>query len=106
MLGFAPLSSAVHPPQTFYNLNPDGDIFNHANVHFWDYTQPGYDALGLISCTGTNFLVRARAFQQAGRGTGWGREDGRRPGRRARTWLSRPLGERSLSYDTRCCRCA
>ncbi|KAL4426135.1 hypothetical protein ABPG77_002721 [Micractinium sp. CCAP 211/92] len=53
-------------PQTFYNLNPDGDIFNHANVHFWDYTQPGYDALGLISCTGTNFLVRARAFQQAG----------------------------------------
>lgn len=59
--------------QTFYNLNPDGDIFNHANVHFWDYTQPGYDALGLISCTGTNFLVRARAFQQArGRGRAGG----------------------------------
>jgi len=35
-------------------------------VHFWDYTQPGYDALGLISCTGTNFLLRARAFQEAG----------------------------------------
>lgn len=70
------------PPQTFYNLNPDGDIFNHANVHFWDYAQPGYDALGLISCTGTNFLVRARAFQQArasrqgrqGRGGGRGRK--------------------------------
>lgn len=50
--------------KTFYNLNAGGDIFNHANVHFWDYTQPGYDALGLISCTGTNFLVRARAFHQ------------------------------------------
>lgn len=56
----------VLSPQTFYNLNPEGDIFNHANVHFWDYTQPGYDALGLISCTGTNFLVRARAFADAG----------------------------------------
>jgi cellulose synthase/poly-beta-1,6-N-acetylglucosamine synthase-like glycosyltransferase len=52
--------------QAFYNLNAGGDIFNHANVHFWDYTQPGYDALGLISCTGTNFLLRARAFQSAG----------------------------------------
>ncbi|KAI7842235.1 hypothetical protein COHA_004148 [Chlorella ohadii] len=48
----------VLSPQAFYNLNPGGDIFNHAN--------PGYDALGLISCTGTNFLVRARAFNQAG----------------------------------------
>ena len=56
----------VLSPQTFYNLNPDGDIFNHANVHFWDYTQPGYDALGLISCTGTNFLLRARPFSEAG----------------------------------------
>lgn len=56
----------VLSPQTFYNLNPDGDIFNHANVAFWDYTQPGYDALGLISCTGTNFLLRARAFSEAG----------------------------------------
>jgi len=53
-------------PQAFSNLNHDGDIFNHANVHFWDYTQPGYDALGLISCTGTNFLLRAKAFQHAG----------------------------------------
>lgn len=56
----------VLSPQTFYNLNHDGDIFNHANVHFWDYTQPGYDALGLISCTGTNFLLRSRAFCDAG----------------------------------------
>lgn len=56
----------VLTPQAFSNLNHDGDIFNHANVHFWDYTQPGYDALGLISCTGTNFLLRAKAFQEAG----------------------------------------
>lgn len=56
----------VLSPQTFYNLHPETDIFNHANVAFWDYTQPGYDALGLISCTGTNFLVRSRAFLHAG----------------------------------------
>ena len=37
-----------------------------SNIHFWEYMQPGYDALGFISCTGTNFLVRARAFQEAG----------------------------------------
>lgn len=36
------------------------------------YPQPGYDALGLISCTGTNFLVRAKAFNQVGGGrVGW-----------------------------------
>ena len=56
----------VLTPQAFSNLNHDGDIFNHANVHFWDYTQPGYDAIGLISCTGTNFLLRAKAFKDAG----------------------------------------
>lgn len=107
-----PLLSSHACRQAFHNLNPGGDIFNHANVHFWDYTQasqhavpgpcvptiiqavsayealsqpdrphhppdhgalthlpspppqPGYDALGLISCTGTNFLVRAKAFHQ------------------------------------------
>lgn len=56
----------VLTPQTFYNLNPGGDVFNHGNAPFWHYVQPGYDALGLISCTGTNFLVRAKAFQHAG----------------------------------------
>lgn len=25
--------------------------------------QPGYESLGFISCTGTNFLIRSRAFQ-------------------------------------------
>ena len=28
--------------------------------------QPGYDAMGFISCTGTNFLCRARALQECG----------------------------------------
>ncbi len=56
--------------QTFYNMNPEGDIFNHANVHFWEYSQTGYDALGLISCTGTNFLLRSKAFQQVWRREG------------------------------------
>ena len=80
--------------QTFYNLNPDGDIFNHANVHFWDYTQPGYDALGLISCTGTNFLVRARAFQQA-----------RRHGWTGGVWCATVAAHRSaqLACEAYCC---
>jgi endoglucanase len=56
----------VLSPQTFYNLNPEGDIFNHGNTHFWHYIQPGYDAWGVISCTGTNFLMRSRAFMQVG----------------------------------------
>ena len=38
--------------QCFHNLNLHCDIFNHSNVHFWEYMQPGYDALGFISCTG------------------------------------------------------
>jgi cellulose synthase/poly-beta-1,6-N-acetylglucosamine synthase-like glycosyltransferase len=53
-------------PQTAHNVNLNGDIFNHANVHFWNYSQPGYDALGVLSCTGTNFLLRARAFSDVG----------------------------------------
>ena len=56
----------VLSPQCFHNLNPHADIFNHSNVHFWEYMQPGYDALGFISCTGTNFLIRASAFRDAG----------------------------------------
>ena len=38
--------------QCFHNLNLHEDIFNHSNIHFWEYMQPGYDALGFISCTG------------------------------------------------------
>ncbi len=46
----------VLSPQCFHNLNQYGDIFNHQNIHFWEYMQPGYDALGFISCTGEPFL--------------------------------------------------
>jgi cellulose synthase/poly-beta-1,6-N-acetylglucosamine synthase-like glycosyltransferase len=28
--------------------------------------QPGFEAFGFISCTGTNMLLRGRALQQAG----------------------------------------
>jgi cellulose synthase/poly-beta-1,6-N-acetylglucosamine synthase-like glycosyltransferase len=56
----------VLSPQCFHNLNLHEDIFNHSNIHFWEYMQPGYDALGFISCTGTNFLVRAQAIQEVG----------------------------------------
>jgi len=52
--------------QSFYNTNLRADIFNHSNTHFWEYAQHGYDALGFISCTGTNFLIRSAAFRDAG----------------------------------------
>ena len=52
----------VLSPQCFFNLNGAADVFNHGNIHFWEYMQPGYDALGFISCTGTNFLMRSNAF--------------------------------------------
>ena len=42
----------VLSPQAFYNLNQRADIFNHSNIHFWEYAQHGYDAIGFISCTG------------------------------------------------------
>ena len=50
-------------PQYNSNLSATNDVFNHSNNHFWQYMQPGYDALDFISCTGTNFLVRANAYQ-------------------------------------------
>jgi hypothetical protein len=57
------LRTQVLTPQYNSNLSRTNDIFNHSNNHFWQYMQPGYDALGFISCTGTNFLVRANAYQ-------------------------------------------
>ena len=56
----------VLSPQCFHNLSSHADIFNHSNVHFWEYSQVGYDALGFISCTGTNFLVRSQALLEVG----------------------------------------
>jgi endoglucanase len=64
----SPTPKNPFPPslQCFYNLDPAADIFNHGNVQFWEYAQTGYDAFGFISCTGTNFLTRSRAFYEAG----------------------------------------
>ncbi len=42
----------VLSPQSFHNLRKHADIFNHANVQFWEYAQHGYDAINFISCTG------------------------------------------------------
>ncbi|KAK9828913.1 hypothetical protein WJX72_002766 [[Myrmecia] bisecta] len=56
----------VLSPQCFNNVNHEADIFNHGNVQFWEYAQHGYDAMGFISCTGTNFLTRSTAFQESG----------------------------------------
>lgn len=42
----------VLSPQSFHNLQPHADIFNHANIQFWEYAQHGYDAIDFISCTG------------------------------------------------------
>ena len=57
------LFTQVLTPQYNSNLSSTNDIFNHSNTHFWQYMQPGYDALDFISCTGTNFLVRSNAYQ-------------------------------------------
>ena len=56
-------AAQVLTPQYNSNLSRTNDVFNHSNNHFWQYMQPGYDALDFISCTGTNFLVRANAYQ-------------------------------------------
>ena len=47
----------VLSPQSFHNLQPHADIFNHANIQFWEYAQHGYDAIDFISCTGTAIVV-------------------------------------------------
>jgi hypothetical protein len=44
----------VLSPQCFHNLRMGADIFNHSNIHFWEYAQHGYDAIGFISCTGAH----------------------------------------------------
>lgn len=106
----------VLSPQCFHNVHHQADIFNHTNIHFWEYMQIGYDALSFISCTGqasgscstllhcchgiwvccpcgqihrrialpgpalhacglpgagTNFLIRANAFQECGWSPTW-----------------------------------
>ena len=57
---------AVLSPQIMHNVRADCDVFNHQNVHFWEKMQPGMDALGFVSLTGTNMILRARALQECG----------------------------------------
>ena len=52
----------VLSPQCFHNVHHQADIFNHTNIHFWEYMQIGYDALSFISCTGARC---AGAFRNA-----------------------------------------
>ena len=42
------------------------DILNHRNIDFWSHQQPAYNLRKFISCAGTNFLIRASAFVEAG----------------------------------------
>lgn len=42
------------------------DVLNHRNIDFWSHQQPAYNLRGFISCAGTNFLIRASAFIEAG----------------------------------------
>lgn len=58
--------AAALTPQLMHNVLPDCDVFNHQNVHFWESMQPGMNALGFISLTGTNMVLRARALQSCG----------------------------------------
>ena len=50
----------VLSPQCFHNVHHQTDIFNHTNIHFWEYMQVGYDALGFISCTGAPLCIFSR----------------------------------------------
>ena len=47
----------VLSPQAYHNVDIRCDVFNHSNVQFWEYAQPGYDALPFISCTGAPCCV-------------------------------------------------
>eukprot|EP00955_Chlamydomonas_euryale_P087271 364282-Chlamydomonas_euryale.AAC.11 len=53
-------------PQAFHNINAEGDLFNNINKQFWEYWLPGAFAWGYIACTGTNFVIRARALASCG----------------------------------------
>ncbi len=53
-------------PQAFFNADIDGDIFNAVNAQFWEYWLPGAFGWGYIACTGTNFIIRARALCHCG----------------------------------------
>ncbi|KAK9845258.1 hypothetical protein WJX81_001552 [Elliptochloris bilobata] len=60
-----PQVALVLTPQKFYNYDLDTDIFNHSNLIYWQISLPGLDGWDNVSCTGTNFVVRAKAAAQA-----------------------------------------
>jgi len=55
----------VLTPQKFHNYDLDTDIFNHSNLIYWQISLLGLDGWDNVSCTGTNFVVRAKAAAQA-----------------------------------------
>ena len=52
--------------QVFRGVTEYIDVLNHRNIDFWNHQQPAYNQRDFISCAGTNFLIRARAFTEAG----------------------------------------
>jgi endoglucanase len=100
-------------PQLMFNVAPNVDIFNHQNVHFWEKMQPGMDALGFISLTGTNMILRCRALQDCGWfptesvTEDW--ELGMRMARARRAmfcWLHAPLMAAAKVHGSCCCKSA
>ena len=61
---YDPQVALVLTPQAFHNYDPSCDIFNHSNLIYWQISLPGVDGWDNVSCTGTNFVVRARAAQE------------------------------------------
>ena len=59
-----PQVALVLSPQKFHNYDMDTDIFNHSNLIYWQISLPGLDGWDNVSCTGTNFIVRAQAAAQ------------------------------------------
>ena len=63
---YDPQVAIVLTPQKFHNYNIMCDIFNHSNLIYWQVSLPGLDGWDNVSCTGTNFVIRARAAQEVG----------------------------------------
>lgn len=61
---YDPQVAIVLTPQKFHNYDPECDIFNHSNLIYWQVSLPGLDGWDNVSCTGTNFVIRARAAQE------------------------------------------
>ena len=66
---YDPQVAIVLTPQKFWNYDINCDIFNHSNLIYWQVSLPGLDGWDNVSCTGTNFVVRAKAAQEVCRCT-------------------------------------